>query len=85
MRRTLLCCFAGAGTGFFFAFVLAVTTSALSTPDGGAILLLVGAFLAGIGAIAGAIVGVVADLLEFFKKREHSRQWPVNHESDSES
>jgi hypothetical protein len=37
-----------------------------------AISFLVGVFLAGTGAIAGAIIGGVADLREFFRKKDQN-------------
>ena len=84
MGRTLFSSFAGAGIGFLVAFVIASMTGALSTPDGGAGILFVGTFLGGIGAIAGAIIGGVADLLEFFKRREEARQAQEQGKSESE-
>jgi hypothetical protein len=73
MKHTLFYSFAGAGIGFLVAIAIALMTDALSTRDGGAIIMFLGAFLAGPGAIAGAIIGGVADLLVFFKKREEAR------------
>ena len=37
----------------------------------------VGSFLAGTGAIAGAIIGGVADLLEFFRKKDQASRMVV--------
>jgi hypothetical protein len=74
MKRTLFSAFAGAGIGMLAATAIGAMTRATSTPDGLAIILFIGVFLAGTCAIAGAIVGGVADLIEFFKKKEEARQ-----------
>ena len=58
MGRTLLYPFAGAGIGFLVAFVFVRMMAGPSPPsDTAAITLFVGTFLAGTGAIAGAILG----------------------------
>jgi hypothetical protein len=36
--------------------------------------LFVGVFLAGTGAIAGAIIGAVADLREFFRRKDQAQR-----------
>jgi hypothetical protein len=82
MKHTLFYSFAGAGIGFLVAIAIALMTDALSTRDGGAIIMFLGAFLAGPGAIAGAIIGGVADLLVYFKRREQTRQSQVKYESE---
>lgn len=76
MKRTLLGSFAGAGIGFLvpFATVLLVTGSLPTRDEGSGMLVLVGFFLAGAGAIAGAVIGGVAELLAYFKNREQERQ-----------
>jgi hypothetical protein len=79
MKRTVLCCFAGVGLGFVLPFLLAAVLGGLTSPDIGSVLL-VGIFLAGSGAIAGAVVGGVADLLEFYRKQEQDRQRQVKDE-----
>ena len=73
MGRTLLCSLAGAGTGFLVGFA-AVRMAAGAQPAGdtGPISLFVGIFLAGAGAIAGAIIGGVADLREFFRRKDQA-------------
>jgi hypothetical protein len=64
MGRTLACSLAGAGTGFLAAFVIVqAMTGASPARDTAAITLFVGTFLAGTGAIAGAIIGGVAEFL----------------------
>ena len=73
MGRTLLCSLAGAGTGFLVGFVaVLIAAGNQQGRDTAAIVLFVGCFLAGTGAIAGAVIGGVADLLEFFKKRDRA-------------
>lgn len=58
-------------------------TGAFSTRDGAGIVLFVGTFLAGAGAIAGAVIGGVAELLVFFQRREQARQSQGKCESKS--
>jgi hypothetical protein len=83
MGRTVLGCFVGIGSGFLLAFLLAVMMVGLESRDAKGIILFVGVFLAGSGAIAGAVVGGVADLLEFYRKQEQDRQRQVKGESNS--
>jgi hypothetical protein len=73
MGRTLLCSLAGAGAGFLVGFA-AVQIAAGAQPKGdtGPISLFVGIFLAGSGAIAGAIIGGVGDLREFFRRKDQA-------------
>lgn len=73
MGRASLCSLAGAGAGFLVGFA-AVSLAAGPQPpsDTGAILLFVGSFLAGTGAIAGAILGAVADLRESLSSRDRA-------------
>jgi hypothetical protein len=81
MGRTLLYPFAGAGIGFLVAFVIVRIMAGASPPsDTTAITLFVGTFLAGTGAIAGAIIGGV----ESFKRRQQAREEQVQRESESE-
>jgi hypothetical protein len=68
MGRTLIYPFAGAVIGFLAAFVI-VPMMAGSASDTAAITLFVGTFLAGTGAIAGAIVGAVA----YSKNKQQTR------------
>ena len=73
MGRTMLCSLAGAGTGFLAGYAgVCITTGGQPASDTGAIILFVGSFLAGAGAIAGAIVGGVADLREFFQRKDQA-------------
>jgi hypothetical protein len=78
MGRTLLCSLAGAGAGFLLGYAgVCIAAGAEPKSDTGAIILFVGSFLAGAGAIAGAIIGGVADLREFFTRKDHvSREAP---------
>jgi hypothetical protein len=69
----LLCSLAGAGVGFLVGFAIVhIAADAQPARDTGPASLLVGVFLAGSGAIAGAIIGGVADLREFFKKKDQA-------------
>jgi hypothetical protein len=71
MGRTMLCSLAGAGIGFLAGYVgVMIAAGGQSGSDTGAVTLFVGSFLAGTGAIAGAIIGGVADLREFFKRKD---------------
>jgi len=73
MNRTLLCSLAGGGAGFLVGFaVVSMAAGAQPASDTGAIIMFVGSFLAGTGAIAGAIIGGVADLREFFMRKDHA-------------
>ncbi len=73
MGRTLLCSLAGAGAGFLVGFAAVLMAfGAQPARDTGAIALFVGIFLAGTGAIAGAIIGGVADLREFFRRKDQA-------------
>ena len=73
MGRTLLCSLAGAGAGFLVGFVVVrMAAGAQPASDTGPVIVFVGIFLAGTGAIAGAIIGGVADLLEFFRRKDQA-------------
>jgi hypothetical protein len=73
MVRTLLCSLAGAGAGFLVGFAaVSMTLGAQSSRDIVAVMLFVSIFLAGTGAIAGAIIGGVADLREFFTRKDQA-------------
>lgn len=85
MERTWLSSFAGAGVGFLVGAVL-VQLMARGYPDRDTtgMTLIVGVFLAGAGAVAGALVGGVADLQEFLKRRdEAARGAQAQDESES--
>jgi hypothetical protein len=72
MGRTWLYSFAGAGIGFLVAVVIVQMMVGPSPPsETTAITLFVGIFLAGTGAIAGAITGGVA---EFVKRMDQARE-----------
>ncbi len=73
MGRTWVNSFAGAAVGLLVGFAAVwITTIAQPPSDRYAIASFVGIFLAGSGAIAGAVIGGVAELLKFFKRREHA-------------
>ncbi|HEY1377320.1 MAG TPA: hypothetical protein VGF55_11025 [Gemmataceae bacterium] len=79
MGRTLVFSFAGAGIGFLAAFVIVqMMTGPSEARDTAAITLFVGTFLGGSGAIAGAIVGAVA---EFANRSTQPRAVPLRRES----
>jgi hypothetical protein len=85
MGRTLLCSLGGTVAGFLVGFA-AVHIAAGEQPhsDAGPMAFFVGIFLAGSGAIAGAIIGGVADLREFFARKEQaSREARDRRESES--
>jgi hypothetical protein len=70
MGRTLVCSLAGVGVGFLVGYAgVSMTAGAQPASDTGPAILFVGSFLAGTGAIAGAIIGGVADLREFFRRK----------------
>ena len=77
MLRTLLCSLAGAVAGFLASTVVILIVAGAaggrpSATDTVPIIGILGIFIAGMGAIAGAIVGGVADLREFFRKRDQA-------------
>jgi hypothetical protein len=77
MVRTLLCSLAGAVIGFMVtATVILMVASSVggrpSATDTVPIISILGILVAGLGAIAGAIIGGVADLKEFYKKKEQA-------------
>lgn len=83
MGRTLLCSLGGALSGFILtAVVISITAGASSgrPGDAGPIIAIIGIFIAGMGAIAGAIVGGVADLREFFRRRDQASTRPKDRE-----
>jgi hypothetical protein len=81
MGRTCLYSFAGAGIGFLVGFVIVqMMAGAKPASDSTVIALFVGTFLAGTGAIAGAIVGGV----EFFMRRQQAREAQVKSKTESE-
>jgi hypothetical protein len=82
MGRTLLYPFAGAGIGFLAGFVIVgMMAGAASPSETTAITLFVGTFLAGCGAIAGAIIGGV----EFFMRGRQVREAPSQRGSEPEA
>jgi hypothetical protein len=64
MARTAMCSFAGAAIGILLAFIMVhIASGGMPGSDTAAITLFVGTFLAGTGAIAGAVVGGMAEYL----------------------
>jgi hypothetical protein len=87
MLRTLLCASAGAGVGFLagFLLVLVAATSAGATGDISAAAIFLGGFLAGAGAVVGALIGGVAELLAYFRIRDEvARQIQGRREAGSD-
>ena len=75
MGRTLLCSLAGVGAGFLAGLVVVHLAAGTQPPsDTGPAAFFVGVFLAGAGAIAGAIIGGVADLREFFTRKDQAQR-----------
>ncbi len=73
MSRTLVGSLAGARVGFLVGFAgVSMTAGSQPARETRAIILFVGSFLAGTGAIAGAIIGGVADLREFFRRKDQA-------------
>ncbi len=73
MARTLLCSFAGAAFGFLVAVVLVgIASGGERGSDTAAVTVLFGGFLAAAGAIVGALIGGVADLLAYFRRRDEA-------------
>lgn len=74
MSRSFIGSLAGAGVGFLVACVgIAILSGGESSRDTGGIILLLGSFLAAAGAIAGAVIGGVADLREYFTKKDQAK------------
>src|SRR6184192_1697531 len=76
MLRTCLCSLAGAGVGFFVAFVLVGIASGggrTSASDTTFVSIFLGALLAVGGAIAGAVIGGAADLLHYLRRRDQAQ------------
>jgi hypothetical protein len=90
MARTLRCSLAGAGVGFLLGLVLVILLcGTVGGPDRARDIVTAtvffGAFLAGPGAIAGAVIGGVADLLAYFKRRDELlRHAQAQRDSESE-
>lgn len=78
MVRTLAGSLVGAGAGFLAGF-LGMTAVLSMMEEGGkdtlAVSIFVGVFLTGAGAIAGAVIGAVADLLAYYRKAGHQANW----------
>jgi hypothetical protein len=73
MSRTLVCSIAGAGIGFLVGCVgVAIASGGQAASDTAGITLFVGSFLAGTGAIAGAVIGGVAELRESCAKKDQA-------------
>jgi hypothetical protein len=73
MSRTLVGSLAGAGVGLLVGCVgVAIVSGGQAASDTAGITLFVGSFLAGTGAIAGAVIGGVADLRESCTKKDQA-------------
>ena len=73
MSRSFVGSLAGDGIGFLVGCVgVSIASGGESARDTGAIILFVGSFLAGAGAIAGAVIGGVADLRVFFERKDQA-------------
>lgn len=71
MVRALFCSLAGAGVGFLVgAILVGMVPGAESASQTCIVIVFVGGFLAGTGAVAGALIGGVADLLEYLRTRD---------------
>jgi hypothetical protein len=71
MSRTLFGSLAGAGIGFLVGYAgVLIILGTEPTRDTSAVVLFLGSFLAGTGAIAGAVIGGVADLREGCTKKK---------------
>ena len=71
MVRTFVFSLTGAGVGFFVGSALvAMMSGGQPAHDTAFVCLFFGSLLAGAGAVAGAIIGGVADLLSFFRNRD---------------
>ena len=58
--------------------------SALRNSGWGVVALFIGGLLAGAGAVAGALIGGVADLMQFFRRRDEAgKDAPAQDESES--
>jgi hypothetical protein len=73
MVRTVIGSVVGAGVGFVMG--LAGMSAIVGVMEGGdrdarAVCVFVGVFLAGAGAIAGAVIGGVADLLGYWRRKD---------------
>ena len=83
MGRTCLCSFAGAGIGFLAGLaIVGMMCGGSPSRDTAAITLFVGTFLAGCGAIAGAICGGVA---EYLHRSDRAREARVERTSEFEA
>jgi len=70
MSRSLICSLGGAAVGFMIACVgVSIASGGETARDTAAITLLVGSLLAAGGAVAGAVIGGVADLRESVKRK----------------
>lgn len=71
MSRSLVCSLAGAAVGLAISYVgVLIVSDGQTARDTGAIILCFGGFLAGMCAIAGAVIGGVADLRESFQTKD---------------
>jgi hypothetical protein len=75
MSRSFVGSLTGAGIGLLLGFVgVGVASGGESARDTGAIVLFVGSFLAGAGAIAGAVIGGVSDVRKLLHKQDETSE-----------
>jgi len=73
MSRTFVCSIAGAVVGFLAGYVgVIIVSGGQAGSDTAGLTLVLGSFLAGAGAIAGAVIGGVADLREYLTKKDQA-------------
>ncbi len=75
MSRAFMGSLAGATVGSLVGFVgVMIVSGGEVARDTGAMILILGSFLAGLGAIAGAVIGGVADLREISQKKDQASE-----------
>jgi len=75
MLRTSLCSLVGAGLGFGLGFILVMLIPGRpSASDTGAVVVFLGGLLAVGGAIAGAVIGGAAELVQYLRRRDEAER-----------
>ena len=75
MSRAFMGSLAGATVGSLVGFVgVMIVSGGEVARDTGAMILILGSFLAGLAAIAGAVIGGVADLREISQKKDQASE-----------
>ena len=73
MSRTLFSSLVGAGAGFLAGFVgVSMVSGSQPTSDTAPIIVFFGGLLAGLGAIAGALIGGSAELRDAVRQKEQA-------------